>query len=508
MSVACRARLDGNVYANKIKGVQKIMKPIRFIAFLLAVLTVFSIMTACATDPESTETQDPGQSGNETEEGTGIKDDLPADLRFEGEEVVFISPEVLTYDELTGVAVEDIIYERNVAVEERLGVEINGIFDANAIDKVVTAVSGGNTDYDVMVELCWRAAPKFTGNYFRNLRSTAYLDFDKQYWNQGFNEAVEYNGIQFGITGAMLLSLYRSTYITIFNKDMFTDANQPFLYEHVENGTWTLDKQISLVPLFHRDNGNNAQDKTGDVYGFVSNDFISVDPYWSSCEVDIIKKNNDGDYEWVFDSAKLYDVADKVLKLYYGTDGGSYIENDDVASEGTVVSIYSAGNAAMATLRIAVLETDSIRGMPQEYGVVPIPKFSEDQKEYHSQMHDGFTIACLPNTVSEDRADMLSAVLESMGSVSYNVVRPTYYDTILRTQIAKDPQSAQMMDLIINNINIDAGFIYSHSMGSFHQGFQQLVDSRNNDTISRYKRMTSSAKRSLEKLVTELDKLG
>lgn len=165
-----------------------------------------------------------------------------------------------------------------------------------------------------------------------------------------------------------MLSLYRSTYITIFNKDMFTDAGQPFLYEHVENGTWTLDKQISLVPVFHRDNGNNAQDKTGDVYGFVSNDFISVDPYWSSCEVDIIKKNNDGDYEWVFDSAKLYDVTDKVLELYYGTDGGSYIENDDVASEGTVVSIYSAGNAATATLRIAVLETDFIRGMPQERG--------------------------------------------------------------------------------------------------------------------------------------------
>ena len=59
------------------------MKAIRFIAFLLAILTVFSVMTVCATDPESTETQDPGQSGNETEEGTGIKDDLPADLRFE-----------------------------------------------------------------------------------------------------------------------------------------------------------------------------------------------------------------------------------------------------------------------------------------------------------------------------------------------------------------------------------------------------------------------------------------
>ena len=41
----------------------------------------------------------------------------------------------------------------------------------------------------------------------RVAKSREGLDFDKQYWNQGFNEAVEYNGIQFGITGAMLLSL-------------------------------------------------------------------------------------------------------------------------------------------------------------------------------------------------------------------------------------------------------------------------------------------------------------
>ena len=483
------------------------MKAIRLTALLLAVLMALSALTACATDPESKETQASGQTNHEDENETGVKHDLPDDLYYDDEQVVFISPEVLTYDDLTGVAVEDIIYERNLATEERLGITINGIFDANAIDKVITAVSGGSTDYDVMVELCWRAAPKFTGNYFRNLRDTEYLDFSKEYWNQGFNEAVEYNGVQFGITGAMLLSLYRSTYITIFNKELFTKANQPFLYDSVEDGTWTLDKQISLTPIFHQDNGNNVQDMSGDVYGFVSNDFIYVDPYWSSCGVDIIKKNGDGEYEWVFDSAKLYDVADKILKLFYGTDDAAFIENDDVASEGTVVSVYSSGNAAMATLRIAVLEGDAIRSMPEEYGVVPIPKFSEDQKEYRRQMHDGFTIACLPNTVSEDRANMLSAVLECMGSISYNDVRPTYYDTILRTQIAKDPQSAHMMDIIINGIYIDAGIVYSHSMGSFHQGLQQMMDARNNDTVSRYKKMTTSAKRGLEGLMKELDKI-
>lgn len=481
----------------------------RTLAILLASLMLLPALVACGEADEPADTKPSSQTTSAEEGDPSIPaDELPADLNYKGEKITFISVNDMDYDELTGDAVEDAIYERNKAVEERLGVEINVIKEETPIDKVIMAVNGGNTDYDVMVELCWRAAPKFTGNYFYNLRNTEYLDFDKPWWNQSFTDVVTYNDITFGVTGAMVLSLYRRTYVTVFNKDLFKDANQPFLYEHVENGSWTLDKQASLVPLFHRDNGNAQKDMVGDVYGFVSNDFIFVDPYWASCEVEIIKKNTDGDYEWVFESAKLHDMAEKVLGLYYGTGDAAYIEHDDYQAEQTVMTVFSGGYAAMGTMVIQMLEEPAMRNMEQEYGVVPIPKYSEDQKTYYSQMHDGFTIACLPNTVKSDRADMLSAVLEAMSSVSYRIVRPVYYETTLRTKLAQDPQSAAMMDIIVNNTVIDAGFVYSHSMGSFHQGFQQLVDKGENDAISRYKRMTTSAQRSLEGLIRQLDKLA
>ena len=479
----------------------------RILATLLASLMLLPTLAACGEVEDPADTTPPSQS-TDKEEGTILTDDLPADLKYNGEKITFISVNEMDYDDLTGDVVEDAVYERNKAVEERLGVEINVIQEDTPIDKVIMAVNGGNTDYDVMVELCWRAAPKFTGNYFYNLRNTEYLDFEKPWWNQSFTDVVTYNDITFGVTGAMVLSLYRRTYVTVFNKDLFTDANQPFLYEYVENGTWTLDKQTSLVPLFHRDNGNSQQDMEGDIYGFVSNDFIYVDPYWASCEVEIIRKSADGDYEWVFEPAKLHDMAEKVLALYYGTGDAAYIEHDDVQSENTVLSVFSGGYAAMGTLCIQLLENALMRNMEQEYGVVPIPKYSEDQKVHYSQMHDGFTVACFPNTVTSNRADMLSAVLEAMSSVSYRIVRPVYYETTLRTQLAKDPQSAAMMDIIVNNTVIDAGFVYSHSMGSFHQGFQQLVDSGKNDAVSRYKRMTTSAQRALEGLIRQLDKMA
>ena len=165
----------------------------------------------------------------------------------------------------------------------------------------------------------------------------------------------------------------------------------------------------------------------------------------------------------------------------------------------------------MATMTIQQLESDNMRNMPQEYGVVPIPKYSENQATYRSQMHDGFTVICIPTTVQGDRLHELSALLEAMGSTSYNLVRPVYYETTLRTKIAQDPQSSEMMDLIINNIYLDAGFVYSHSMQvngqGFHQSFQQLIAGKTNDTASRFKSATTVAKKGLKTLNNKLERL-
>ena len=485
------------------------MKTKRILAALLSALLLLPTLASCAAGDNTAETKPESVTG--AEDDTSLKDSLPSNLNYGGKEIVFISNDHITAGKLTGDPVSDVLFERNKAVEQRLNVKITCVNDSDAIGKLVTAVKSNSSDYDILVDMCWKTAPKFTEGYFADLRQTEYLDFDKIWWNQSFNDVVVFNDKQYGVTGAMVLSLYRRTHTTVFNKPLFVNANQKFLYEYVEDGTWTLDKQASLVPLFHQDNGNQVADKEGDIYGFISNDFIYVDPYWSACEVDIVKKDADGQYEWVFNTDKMFDMAEKVLALYYGTDGAAYIETDDGKAESTVCDMFSAGYGAMATMTISLLESGEMRDMPQEYGVVPIPKYSQSQETYRSQMHDGFTIVCIPTTVQGERLNEMSALLEAMGSSSYNLVRPVYYETTLRTKIAQDPQSSVMMDLIINNIYLDAGFVYSHSMQingqGFHQSFQQLVASKTNDTASRFKAASSMAKKSLKTLNTQLTRL-
>ena len=301
------------------------MKATRFISFFLATLMLTSSLFACATKADTPANTDPDETTAATEEDTGLRDNLPDGLDYGGETIMFyqyVDGAPLIVSELNSDPINDSVFERNKYVENRLNVRLANIVERNGdaytvVNKTVTAVQSGSTDYDVITSPCWVVLDQSLGGTFANMADAGRIELSQPWWTQGFNEAVSFQGNQYVVAGSILLSIYRNTFATVFNKALFTNANQVFPYEYVQNGTWTLDKQISLIPLFHRDNGNATQDELGDYYGLATGPAISIDPYWASCEIDILKKNSDGEYELVFDSGLLYDVAEKVLRLYY-----------------------------------------------------------------------------------------------------------------------------------------------------------------------------------------------
>ncbi len=513
-------------------------KSMRMACGLLAMLMLAGSVVSCAETIEPSEnvtdtsaaSQDAGAPGTthesdsliEETESEELKDDLPEELDFGNQEIVIISRDLqgwtsgeISVENLTSDLVNDAVYERNKLVEERLHVKINSILDKDAsafkvVEDVARTVRAGTHEYDIMAAACCTALDETLENTFADIRNLQHIDLEQPWWSQGFNEAVEYKGSQFAATGSAVLALYRFAFVTVFNKNIFNDANQPYLYENVKNGTWTLDRQIQLVPLFHRDDGNQVQDKTNDVYGFASSDYLSCDPYWSSCMVDIISKDENGDYVFAFDANHLHNVAEKTLALFYGTGQATY-NFEPTAGNGEQAEIremFASSFAAMATLRIMELENASVRNMTDEYGVIPMPKYDEAQDGYRTLLHDQFTVLCVPTTLPEKKAEMTGAFLEALSSTGYRIVRPVYYETTLRTKIAQDPESAEMMDVIIDNVYIDAGIIYTYALESFHDAFRGIMNSEQNTVISTYKgRSTSVERRKLPSMVKKLDML-
>jgi hypothetical protein len=117
-------------------------------------------------------------------------------------------------------------------------------------------------------------------------------------------------------------------------------------------------------------------------------------------------------------------------------------------------------------------------------------------------------VISIPTTVTNERLAMVGATLEALSSTGDRIVKPVYYEDTLRTKIAQDPQSAEMMDIIVDGVYIDAGILYVLAMNNFHHGLREVVIRGQNDIISRFKSKSTMAEKTIKQINSKLTRIS
>ncbi len=409
----------------------------------------------------------------ETQEETinpNFVDELP-DLDYGKSEISILTTERSeAVDELysenkPGELISNAVYERNIAVEERLNVvldvQMGGGSDPRYVPETIhKLITSGDNAYQMVAGASYAMAPYSVQGDYVNLNSVNHLNLQKEYWSQGYNEIATWgDGYQYLGTGSTALSLFRLMFVTLYDKTMVSDLKIPDPYETTLNGDWTMDHQLGLVQGLYRDNGNGVRDEE-DFYGFVSGPEQSSDSYWTSTFVDILAKDENNEIYYNEDLSKLSGVVDKVLALYGSK--GSYIYGPslDNTDNNEIIDMFANGKTFMVTTLILKLET-RLRDYSGEYVILPMPKYDAQQAEYRTCVQDKVTGYAIPNTVSADEQGMIGAVLECMMSESYKTVVDAYYNTALSSQYLGNPESKIMLDLIYESAAIAPHQLYT-----------------------------------------------
>ena len=489
----------------------------KLLALLLLLATLIPIMAACADSglPEQQTT-----TATETEEDTQL-DNVPEDLKYNGEDIVILNRALAgwTWDEvavpeLNTEPVNDAMFNRNLVVADRLGVNIvsDPIEEADEnlpIDKIKRIVKSGSDEYDMVSAAVYVTTPAALEGTFYDLCDLEYLDLDQDYWLQEYNEAMSFGGAQHTATGSVALSTYRFAFVNMFNKKAFDDKGVPYLYEAVSNNEWTLDYQAKLAKDFYRDvNGSGKKDE-GDFFGFISCTGINTDAYWASCDLPILEKNEDGYYQCVLDVGRMSDAMDKILYLFYDC-GGTYlfpIQTYNVEQDEMRI-MFAKGEAAMTTIRLVAVEQPDVRDMEQQYGIVPVPKFDAAQREYGTMIHDQFTVFAVPASAAKNKLEMIGATLEVMASESERTVKPAYYEIAVKRKYMSDPVAWDMLDMIFSVVRIDAAVTYVVPLNCPHHKMRTIVAGKVNKVSSQCGKMASSMDRTLSKIHKKLEKLA
>lgn len=442
----------------------------RCISLLLTILTLTAI--ACeSTEAPDTETT-AVSSGDETTQELDkygrklISHSIPESLDFGGLELNCLARETPQYmidygvDSQNGDIVNDTVYDRNVKVEEELGVKLNLIkapgtntMTSEAVgDLLRQSVMAGDASYDIVGFYMFYGAVLGMDGLLMNVHDMEYLDFSKPWWNQDFSNELTYKNQLYYMVGSMNLSSISSLMGVFFNQTKVVDyyKNYEFLYKDVYDGKWTLDRLTELSKGVYTDLNGSGKADEGDFYGLV----VVEDrpgPWNAALGIKLCTKDKDGIPQLTFYNERSVTSYEKLYSLFKRTEG-VYFGPKNYVPEQT----FANGECLFTIRELNIAETH-LRDMKDGYGLLPMPKFDEAQEGYYNSAHDESNLTGI--AVNCEKVDAVTAALELMNYYSYLDVVPAYYEVAMKAKYLADSDSANMFDTMLAGVKVDFGEI-------------------------------------------------
>ncbi len=411
--------------------------------------------TAANTDTAAADTE------TETEEtGRTLQDEVP-ELNFDGTVFRTIVQDSTLYDiyaaEETGDMLNDAIYYRTRDIEERFNIVIapaEELAFRELSTKILKSIRAQADEYDMILGQMEETGKDALGGFFRNWYDIPYVDFTKPWWPKSVaRDAATVNGKMFVTVSDLCVSYAEQTWGIVFDKDRAVDYGVDGVYDLVREGKWTIDKLMELADSVYTDvNGDGAKDEN-DYYGYVTADngcLILSYFYGFDQRLAVVE---DGKVNMVLNTEKSAEICDKIYRLTNAQ--GTYKPTD--SSNAGIYNVFVNENALFCPMELQYVYRQ-LRDYENSYGVVPLPKWDEAQSEYYSVCDAGANVMVIP--VTAQNIEMIGAVVEALSAYSWRSVMPTYCDIVLNRKSARDPESAEMMELILDSRVIDFAYLY------------------------------------------------
>lgn len=392
-------------------------------------------------------------------------------------------------EELTGEAINDAIYNRNHTVEERFNVTLqlaglNGSWGAQNtfLNAVNSAVMAGDATYDMIAGYqAYMITPAMEG-YLLNIKEIPYIDSTAPWWSEKCNDSLTVQDKLYLTTGDIAMTLWDNMYVFFFNKDMATEYGVPDLYELVEEGNWTLDTLKEISSMVSEDADGNGKYDDKDVYGFLSTCDNHVRTFIVAADTPITKLTEEGTVELCFNTEKTQNLLEKLLEIYY--DQSCYCKDNswNEPNYAEPPKIFAENRALLLAGYLG--NASNFRDLDADFGILPYPKYDENQKEYRTTAHNSVSMICFPIVIADP--EMSGIITEALCAESYRNVIPQFYDVVLKSKEVRDAKSAEMIDLIRDSLIFDFGWVHSVPMDSIGTLMANLVQQKSTNFASEY----------------------
>ena len=490
------------------------------LALLLALLMLGSQFASCSESTDNADTDAAGTTAPDAADATTpveeetvdpnarVDDGLEDGVTFDGYTYNIFQHTAVYKDfqaeEITGEPINDADFERQTAVEDKLDVEIE-FHDLSAGQRdgqvpLGNVVQAGTNDYDIGSIMSYSACNALTQGLLTNLYSVPNLDLNQKWWDQYCTEECTFVDKVYFMTGDISIGDNRNTFCAYFNKNMAEEYQLPNFYEMVDNGTWTIDnfrlQAEAVTANLDKDGDGTHINDIDDIYGiWIWDDVMMGIVNASDLKCCSINKET-GEIELVLMSEKFLDAFNKFAAYAYNKDVTcAYQRNGYGADYGSIAFREGRGLFFLQNVGSSL----SFREMEDEFGILPLPKYDDNQERYISSGASwGLPFYVIPRlTHDQDGYARIGYITQLLAYESLYTMTPAFYDQTLQNKVSRDEESARMLDIIFESRSYDFGWYFE--FGRYNETVMDMLRNYSLDWASAYKTSSKIAEKTIKK---------
>ena len=379
-------------------------------------------------------------------------------------------PNYFFSEENTGDAIDVALYNRELKVEEHLGVDITYEMQDDIrviVENIRQTVMSNEDAYQIALNHCIMGLNGMvTEGLLYDLNSIDTIDITSEWWNTRSMQNLEVDGKLFCAINDYMIP---DPSVVVFNKGFVDTYQLDDPYQLVREGDWTIDTMMAMMKAVTTDNGDGKWD-VNDIYGLGTPENWYICPYIYSAGLLLTEKDEDGLFTLSFGTDERSTLfTEKLHALLKGPDTYVYeYFHDQPTDKGydPEKSLNITKGRSLFGL-VASSYLNAYRDTNVEFGILPYPKLDAEQEDYLSLDWSGLLI--VPASVQEP--EMVGEVIELLAYYSEEEVLPAYYDVVLGEKLSRDEDSKEMLEIIFDGIIFDAGVNYFGFSPNVHKIF-------------------------------------
>ena len=403
-------------------------------------------------------------------------------------------------DEYNGEIMNDAIYDRNLQTEDLLNVTLvpqwaSGTDPINTLIK--QAVTAGTDDFDTALQGLSALGGALQGGQLANFMNFETIDVTSPWYDQNsVNTFTLLNGTKlYWLTGDYMTCDDYAVHLIYFNKGLLENAGQELPYESVREGTWTIDRFYNTMKACEQDlNGDGQLTIKDDIVCHVENHDKIKHWIYGACEKSI-DADETGNLITNTLSERQINVVERLYQ--YTVEKQMTYSNDD---DNVLVTAFKGNHAASYCIGVAML--NQFRDMADDFGVLPMPKYDEEQETYGHYISNYVVTALVCPLTVKDR-DFIGTVIETLSAFSTETVNAALFDTMLASKLVRDQESVEMLGICFATKCYDWAVDFSWG-SSFASAYNNVYNNKAFNYVSEATKALKPQDKSLSRLMESI----